>query len=149
ELLPDRADEAKRLGPAELKVVCGSADHLDFPAESFDIVLQSVVFTSIQDDELKQKVAAEMLRVVRSSGLILWYDFRVNNPRNADVPDMGRREFVNLSRGAGVDLFSIPRPPPLVRSLAPWSWLSCYLLGKLPWLRTHYLGLIRKRNSSF
>ena len=106
ELLPDRADEARRLCPSGVQVVCGSAAQLDFPAESFDLVLQSTVFTSIQEDGLKAQVAAEMMRVVRPNGLILWYDFRVNNPRNPDVTGVGKTEILNFP-GRRVDLFSI------------------------------------------
>jgi hypothetical protein len=29
---------------------------------------------------MKQQMAAEMLRVVKREGLILWYDYHVNNP---------------------------------------------------------------------
>jgi ubiquinone/menaquinone biosynthesis C-methylase UbiE len=144
ELLPDRADEARRLCPSGVQVVCGSAAQLEFPAESFDLVLQSTVFTSIQEDGLKAQIAAEMMRVVRSNGLILWYDFRVNNPRNPDVTGVGKSEILKLFPGRKVDLFSITLIPALVRNLAPWSWLSCHLLAKVPWLRTHYFGLIRK-----
>ena len=41
---------------------------------------------------MKQKVAAEMLRVVKPQGLILWYDFRYNNPRNSNVRGIGAAE---------------------------------------------------------
>ncbi len=34
--------------------------------------------------------------------------------------------------------------PPVVRRLAPYSWMGCYLLEKIPWLCTHYLGVIQK-----
>jgi ubiquinone/menaquinone biosynthesis C-methylase UbiE len=144
ELLTDRVEEARRLCPGGVQILCGSASQLEFPADSFDIVLQSTVFTSIQDDALKRQVAAEMIRVVRPSGLILWYDFRVNNPRNPDVTGVGRKEISELFRGCRMDLWSLTPAPPLARAVAPWSWLGCYLLGMVPWLRTHYLGVIRK-----
>ena len=66
------------------------------------MVLQSTVFTSIQDDGLKAQVAAEMMRVVRPDGLILWYDFRVNNPRNPDVTGVGKTEILRLFPGLKV-----------------------------------------------
>ena len=146
DLLPDRVDVARRLCPTEVQVVCGSAGKLDFPADAFDLVLQSTVFTSIQDDGLKRQVAAEMMRVVRPGGLILWYDFRVNNPRNPDVSGIGKKEIRGLFPGSRIQLFSLTPPPPLVRVLAPWSWLGCYFLAKVPWLRTHYIGAIRSRD---
>jgi ubiquinone/menaquinone biosynthesis C-methylase UbiE len=144
ELLTNRVEEARRLCPPGIQILCGSASKLEFPSDSFDIVLQSTVFTSIQDEELKRQVAAEMIRVVRPTGLILWYDFRVNNPRNPDVTGVGSKEISELFQGCRIDLLSITPAPPLVRAVAPWSWLGCYLLGIVPWLRTHYLGVIRK-----
>jgi SAM-dependent methyltransferase len=144
ELLSDRVDDARRLCPSEVQVIRGSAGKLDFPADTFDLVLQSTVFTSIRDHGLKRQVAAEMMRVVRPGGLILWYDFRVDNPRNPDVSGIGKKEILALFPGFQIELFSITPAPPLVRILAPWSWLGCYFLGKLPWLRTHYIGAIRR-----
>ena len=58
---------------------------LDFRTDSFDFVFQSTVFTSILDSEVRKEVAGEMLRVLKPGGVILWYDFHVNNPRNPDV----------------------------------------------------------------
>src|SRR5437867_12293533 len=60
--------------------LCGNAAQLAFPEATFDLVCQSMVFTSILDHGMKQQIAAEMLRVVKIEGLILWYDFHVNNP---------------------------------------------------------------------
>jgi len=145
DLLSDRVDEARRLCPAGIQIHCGSAASLGFPADVFDIVLQSTVFTSIQEEALKQQVSAEMTRVTRRGGIILWYDFRVNNPQNPDVSGITKREILKLFPGCEIALYSITVAPPLVRRLAPWSWLTCYLAGKVPWLRTHYLGIIRKR----
>jgi hypothetical protein len=33
---------------------------------------------------------------------------------------------------------------PLAKILAPWSWIACYLLSRLRFLNTHYLGVIQK-----
>src|SRR5262249_31047521 len=143
ELLAARAEQARKLSPAGVKIICGSAAEVALPDGTFDLVLQSTVFTSIQDSRLKRAVAAEMLRLVRPGGLILWYDFRINNPRNPDVTGIRRSEARELFKGCNVELYPITLVPPLVRVLARWSWLGCYLLGKMPWLCTHYLGMIR------
>jgi len=96
------------------------------------------------DFTLKQKVAAEMLRVLRPTGIVLWYDFRVNNPRNPDVRGIKRAEIEKLFPVCRIDLEVTTLLPPLVRALARYSWLSCYMLSALPWMCTHYLGTIRK-----
>jgi SAM-dependent methyltransferase len=147
DLLSDRVTEAKKLCPEAVRVHCGSAAALAFPSDTFDLVLQSTVFTSVLDSSMKQQMASEMLRVVKSAGCILWYDYCVNNPWNSDVRGVKRREIDQLFPGCPIKLQWITLAPPLVRLLAPYSWLACYLLGKVPWLCTHYLGVIRKEHT--
>jgi ubiquinone/menaquinone biosynthesis C-methylase UbiE len=145
DLLPDRVLRAKQLSPAAVHVQCASAAELGFGDDSFDIVLQSAVFTSILDFSMKRQVAAEMIRVSKPQGLILWYDYRVNNPSNQDVRGVKRREIYQLFPNCHVELNPTTLLPPLARALAPYSYLICYLLGKIRPLCTHYLGVIRKK----
>ena len=142
DLLSDRVTEAKTLCPEAVQVQCGSAATLTFPGATFDLILQSTVFSSVLDSRMQQQMASEMLRVVKSDGLILWYDYHVNNPWNPDVRGVKRQEIEQLFPGCLIQLQRITLAPPLVRLLAPYSWLACYLLGKIPWLCTHYLGVI-------
>lgn len=144
DLLSDRVTEAKWLCPVAVNVQCGSAAALSFPDSTFDLVLQSTVFTSVLDPELKQRMASEMRRVVKDEGLILWYDYHVNNPWNPDVLGVKKREIYKLFPNCRIELRRITLAPPLVRFLAPYSRLACYLLEKMPLLCTHYLGVIRK-----
>src|SRR5215471_18085103 len=144
DLLSERVAEAKKLCPETVQIQCESAADLTFPSDTFDLVLQSTVFTSVLDASMKQQMASEMLRVVKGDGLILWYDYYVNNPWNTDVRGVKRQEISQLFPGCFIKLQRITLAPPLVRLLAPYSWLACSLLGKVPWLCTHYLGVVRK-----
>ncbi len=54
-------------------------------AGSLDIVLVSTVFSSLLDDAYQQRLADAMWRWLKPGGAVLWYDFTVDNPRNADV----------------------------------------------------------------
>ena len=144
DLLPDRVLEAKRLCPGGVRIECGSAAELALPNEAFDLVFQSTVFTSILEFSMKRQVASEMLRVLKKNGIIVWYDFHVNNPWNPDVRGVKKREILKLFPGCRIELLRVTLALPLVRWLAPYSWLACYVLGKIPWLCTHYLGVIRK-----
>jgi ubiquinone/menaquinone biosynthesis C-methylase UbiE len=144
DLLPDRLAKARTLCSSGVRLQCASIAELPFRNSSFDVVLQSTVFTSILDNDLKQRAAAEMVRVIQSDGLILWYDYHVNNPLNKDVRGVKRREIYELFANCRVDLERITLLPALTRALAPYSYLSCYLLEKIPLLCTHYLGVIRK-----
>ena len=144
ELLQERALEAQRLSPAGVSVHCGNAATLVFPDHAFDLVIQSTVFTSILNREVRQELAREMLRVLKPEGFILWYDFHMNNPWNADVRGVTSHEIRTLFPRCQVQLSRITLAPPLVRILAPVSWMACHLLSLVPFLCTHYLGIIRK-----
>lgn len=143
ELLPDRVAAARRVCPPDVTLVCGSARALTFPDQQFDIVLQSTVFTSILDADLRLAVAAEMRRVLKPGGVILWYDYHVNNPSNSDVRGVGRQEILRLFPSCAIDLQRVTLAPPLARAVAPYSRIACELLTLAPFLRTHYLGVIR------
>lgn len=53
-----------------------TAGDLPFDDESFDLVVQTVVFSSIPDEGLRRELAAEMNRVTRPGGHILWVDLK-------------------------------------------------------------------------
>lgn len=143
DLLADSIEEGKRLCPGTVTFHCESATRLRFPDAIFDLVLQSTMFTSILDPGMKQQIASEMLRVLKADGLILWYDFLLNNPRNPDVHGVNKKEISRLFPQCRIDLRRITLAPPIARSIAPYSWLACYLLGQIPFMCTHYLGAIR------
>ena len=146
DLIPEDVKEAIRLCPPGMQIECGNAAELRFPDGSFDVVFQFTVFTSILDPDLKRKVAAEMVRVLKQDGLIVWYDFHRNNPWNPDVCGVKRPEIVQLFPACTVSLRRLTLAPPIARLVAPYSWITCELLEALPWLRTHYLGAIRKES---
>jgi SAM-dependent methyltransferase len=143
DLLPDRIEDARRLSP-EINFRCGSAHRLPFESRAFDIVSQFTAFTSILDRPLRRSIAEEMLRVLNKGGMIIWFDFMVNNPRNNNVRGMKRPEIESLFPGCAVYLNRVLLAPPLARSLASRSLIFCYLLQSIPWLCTHYLGTIRR-----
>jgi ubiquinone/menaquinone biosynthesis C-methylase UbiE len=145
ELLRERKAEAVKLCPKEVNIYEGSAAGLQFDEESFDIVVQSTVFTSVLDSGMKTALASEMCRVLKSDGLILWYDYHMDNPRNVDVKGVKKREIHSLFPNCQVTLERITLAPPLARRIAPLSWLLCYALSKFPPFCSHYLGAIRKR----
>ncbi len=144
DLLPDRIAEAKQLCPAAVTLECGNAAILSYPSATFDLVLQSTVFTSILDPLLKKKIAVEMLRVLKPGGHIIWYDFRVNNPRNRDVRGVKKQEIGQLFPGCRVYLERGTLAPPIGRLVAPISPFLYLVLSSTKVFCTHYLGLISK-----
>ncbi len=144
DLIPDRVAEAINVCPKTVKIRQGNAAALQFPDELFDVVLQSTVFTSVLDGSMKRQIAAEMCRVLKPTGLILWYDYHMDNPKNPDVKGVKLQEIGALFPKCEVRMKRITLAPPIARRFASYSWLLCYFLSKIPWLCTHYIGVIRK-----
>jgi SAM-dependent methyltransferase len=136
----------RRLPAADLRA--GNAAELPWPDHSFDLVTQFVVFTSILDDGMKRAIAREMIRITKPGGVILWYDFAVDNPRNRSVRGVKPREIESLFPRCQIDLRSATLAPPLVRVLAPRAWSLALLAEGLPFLRTHQIGTIRPEASA-
>lgn len=134
-----RATQAARVG-----LVQANAAFLPLAAASFDLVVQSMLFTSILDKAMKALVAVELLRVLKPGGLILWYDYHADNPWNPDVRGVKKSEIMDLFPNCRIKLRRITLAPPLTRLLAPYSFLVCSLLEKLRIFNTHYLGVIRQ-----
>ena len=146
DLLDYAVKEAERLSP-KMDLRCINAENLPFQDEAFDMVMQFTTFTSILDHGVKEKIAGEVLRVLSLSGIVLWYDYFVSKPTNADVKGIGRREILRLFPNCRFDFRRATLAPPITRAIAPYSFLLCYLLDKIPWLRTHYLVVIKKGSS--
>src|SRR5262245_33299627 len=53
DLLPERVSRARRLCPPSVRIECASASALPFSDRTFDLVLQSTMFTSILDPDLR------------------------------------------------------------------------------------------------
>jgi ubiquinone/menaquinone biosynthesis C-methylase UbiE len=143
ELDEVRLNRAKeRLAFADLR--SGDARSLPWADDSFDLVSQFTLFSSILNDSVKQKIASEMIRVTRPGGIMLWFDFRVNNPRNPNVKGIAASEIRSLFAGCSVRVRSVTLAPPIARAVVPVSWVAATALETIPFLRTHNLALIRK-----
>ena len=143
ELLPSSVARARRLCPAPVTIECSNAANLSFPSASFDIVLQAAVFSAMLDSEMRQAIAAEMLRVVRPGGLILWYDLIVENPWNSCVHPLRKSDIRRMFPGCSLELRRVGLAPVIAHLLVPRSWRASSILSAASPLCTHYLGAIR------
>jgi ubiquinone/menaquinone biosynthesis C-methylase UbiE len=144
DLLPDRINLAKRLSP-NINFKCGNASRLPYENQTFDIVIQFTVFTSVLDSTMKNKISKEMLRVLKTGGSILWYDFHVNNPDNPDVKGVNKKEINDLFDSCEIHLKRVTLAPPLARAVVRYSYIFCNILENLKILNTHYIGVIKKK----
>lgn len=144
DLLPERVAEARARLPAGVQLSCGDA--LADPVEhgSLDIVLVSTVFSSLLDAAYQQRLADTIWRWLKPGGAVLWYDFRVDNPRNADVRGVPLRRVHVLFPQARVRHRRVTLAPPLARAVTRLHPGLYGLFNLLPWLRTHVLAWIEK-----
>ena len=94
---------------------------------------------------MKKRIAQEISRVLKDNGVILWYDFRYNNPWNPDVKGIEKKEIKGLFGDCDYDFNLVTLAPPVSRHLAPISFMACEVLSKIPFLKTHYLAIIKKK----
>lgn len=128
--------------PSELNLAVASGDRLPFASQTFDLVFQLTMLSSVLQRNMRAAIAGEMLRVLKPSGILLCYDFTVN-PFNPDVAGVRRAELDQLFPLTRIRTDRVTLAPPLTRLIAPRSWLLCELLEGIPWLRTHLLASIR------
>lgn len=144
ELLEDRYLNSKKNLPSSVKLYYGNFLDLDFSDKKYDIVYQSVVFSSILDLNFRKEMADKMWSVTKPGGGILWYDFIFNNPSNPDVKGVRLREIKKLFPGQEIKKWRITLAPPVARKICKLSPFMYPLLNSAYFLRTHLLCWIEK-----
>ncbi len=146
ELIDERFNEAKRKLPQEIKFFSGNALNINLPNNEFDIIFQSMVFSSILDSQIKYELAIKMFNLTKPGGGILWYDFIYNNPRNKDVMGIKLKEIKKLFPKCPLIKQKITLAPPLARLVTHVHPKFYYIFNSLFFLRTHLLIWIKKIN---
>jgi SAM-dependent methyltransferase len=146
ELNAKRAAHARQLLPAaDLRI--GDAVELPWKNDTFQLVITSTLFTSVLDREVQELIAGEIERVLAPGGVLLWYDFAYDNPRNANVRGIRRNQIKKLFPSLRGNIKSVTLAPPLARLVAPRSLTLANLLEGIPFLRTHLLAVLVKAES--
>ncbi len=144
ELLPDRLRAARRVLPAQLELVAGDGAEAALGNRRFHLVLAAVVFSSILDDGVQERLARRMWDLVLPGGAVVWYDFVYDNPRNPDVRGVNLQRVRHLFPGASCHSQRVTLAPPLARAVTrvhPGLYGPC---NWLPLLRTHLLCWLGK-----
>ena len=141
DLLFDRLRQAHTILPVS-GFANADGQALPFSARTFDLVLQSTAISSILDLELRRTICADMRRVLKSNGLILWYDFWIN-PTNPQTHGIDPSEVRRLFPGCKFEFHKITLAPPLARRIVPVSWTLALILEKISLFNSHYLVTIR------
>ena len=140
DLLDDRAAAARASAPA-FDIRTGSAEMLPWDDATFDIALQFTLLSSVLDDGVRVKIAAETMRVLRPRGVIIYYDF-IWNPGNRDTRGLRLADLRALYPSCDIDARRITLAPPITRAFARFSTAACAALEVVPLFRSHYLAAI-------
>lgn len=143
DLRPEAVRYARRMNP-DISFTEGDVAQLPFGDATFDVALQSTVFTSVLNPGKKYSMASEIVRTLRPGGHLIWYDFIYSNPENRNVQGIKAREIRELFRGCQLQFHRVTLAPPIGRVAARFSPLLCKVLWSIPLLRTHYLCFVRK-----
>jgi SAM-dependent methyltransferase len=157
ELMEGRVAAARERYPA-LDVRQGDAAALPFGDGEFDLVTQFTCLTSVLDSGVRERIVAEMWRVLRPGGAVLSYDMR---PAPALVR-AARRVAARRSDPSGTPLRPLgeeelrqlfPAPPAVLETVTlnpalwPFARRSAALgaaLERVPPLRSHLIAVFRK-----
>ena len=131
----------------------GNAAQLPWKSGTFDVVLQSQVFTSILQEDMRCAVAEEMVRVLRDEGFIIWYDFIHNNPWNSNVRGVPKSMIRKYFPESGLYCRRVTLALPITRRIIPFSWPLAEFLQHLWILNSHLMAIIvplrtRRRNKT-
>ena len=95
DLREDRLSYAKKRFPKS-NFNLMDARNINFNDSSFDMVISFTLFSSVLNIEYRKQIAREMARVLKPRGVILYYDFRYNNPFNRNVMRVRYKDIKSL-----------------------------------------------------
>ena len=144
ELQDDRLVIARSALPQGVQLFGGDAASLALAEGSFDIVVQSLVFSSILDPDFRQALASRMWSLVRPGGGVLWYDFVYDNPANPDVRGVPLRTVRGLFPSRDITVRWLTLAPPLGRLVTRLHPSLYSMFNVMAPLRTHRLCSIAK-----
>lgn len=138
ELLKDRVVDLRKNHP-DIHIIEGDASEIT--ENDFDIIFQSTVFTSILDSEFRKKLANKMWSMLKPKGIILWYDFAYNNPKNPDVRKVDKSELIQLFPKSNLTYIKkVTLAPPIGRRVGKaYSFFNTF-----GFLRSHLIAVFRK-----
>ena len=78
DISEDRIRVAREKNPSIQWMTVDGDSSLTFAPSSFDMVIQTVVFSSVLDENVRKALAREMERVLKPGGHIVWMDLNEN-----------------------------------------------------------------------
>jgi ubiquinone/menaquinone biosynthesis C-methylase UbiE len=142
DLIQSRIEAAIQQSPATIDFRQGDAQNLPYPDQCMDLVCFFTVFSSILEGGTRQNVAHQATRVLKSGGMMLWYDMRRSQTATTCGLELG--EIGALFPELKLRHLKKIHPAGGTRIARRWR-LAFDLLEMIPVTpRSHYLALWRK-----
>lgn len=137
DIQPERVAAARERVP-EAEIAVGDARRARFPDETFAVVLQLTLLSSLGSHRAIREALGEGMRVLAPGGVLLIYEPRVPNPLNRHTLLIRDSDLA----AAGVtptEQISLTLVPALARRLGGRTEERYERLARIPFLRTHRL----------
>ncbi len=144
DILEERLSEAKRKVSNQVSFYEGDILNQVFNDGTFHVIFQSMVFSSILDDDYRHQLATKMWTWTKPGGGIIWYDFIYNNPLNKDVRGVTKQEVKYLFPRGEMTIFRLTLAPPISRVVSKFHPILYTIFNSVYFLRTHILCFIKK-----
>lgn len=144
----ERIATARRLHPDVGLFIHASGTSLPFPDGAFDVVVMSTVLSSVTDDRVATRLAAEVSRVLAPGGIVVCYDLRYPNPSNRNVAPVSLGRLRRLFPGMSVTSRTLTLLPPLARRLGGLADTAYRPLAAARPLRSHRLSVLRRPDTT-
>ena len=89
-----RLEDAKVLYP-KVDFLFMDAQDMSFEDNSFDIITVFTLFSSVLDESIKIKIASQIKRVLKDSGVVIYYDLKIPSLNN-NVLSLRKNEICNI-----------------------------------------------------
>ncbi|MCX7862006.1 MAG: class I SAM-dependent methyltransferase [Bacteroidales bacterium] len=141
ELMDDRLKKLSSNFP-QITIIAGDACEIDKSfSGTFDVILQSTVFSSITDYHMRKKLALKMKELLKPNGIILWYDFYFSNPQNKYTRAVSKKEIKSLFDECEYKFYKTTLASPIARRIKK----AYPFFNIFSFLRTHYVAVIKKK----
>ncbi len=121
-----------------------SADAVPLPDASFDVVVAQLLFSSLPSLQLEEAVAAEITRLLKPDGLLVWLDIRYSNPTNRAVHGMPMGRIGHIFPQWRTELCTTGLLPPIARRLGVLAKIAYPMLSAMSPLRSHIVGRLTR-----
>lgn len=143
DIQPERVAAARAAVPGA-EIAVGDARHARFPGETFAVVLQLTLLSSLGSHRAIRESLGEGIRLLAPGGILLIYEPRVPNPLNRHTV-LIRKSDLEAAGVTPTERVSLTVVPALARRLGRRTPQIYARLARLPFLRTHRLVAYRKR----